>query len=90
MPDSSMLYPLSMMVLALSFVPAVKLCLKPMLWSKYRDADLFIVAALTIYATLIAIAWQNFPWLLPYAAVFAAILMVYFWWRVRPAYGVNR
>ena len=85
-----MAYLISVTVLILSALPSAKLCLQPVLWSQYRGVVQSLVAILTLYAVLIFTAWQNFPWVLPYAATVAIILAGFFWWRSRPNFGVKR
>ncbi len=85
-----MIYPLSVAVLILTAFPATRLCLQPLLWSQYRRVGLALVTVLAVYALFIAAAWLSFPWVLPYAAIAAAIPAVFFWWRSRPYYGVKK
>lgn len=81
---------LPVLVLVISAIPATRLCLQPALWAHYRGKGLTILAALAIYALLIITAWHSFPWTLPWAAAFAAIPTIFFWWRARPGYGVRK
>jgi cytochrome P450 len=85
-----MIVPLSVAVLAITAFPATRLCLQPLLWSQYRRVGLALVTVLAVYALFIVAAWRNFPLVLPYAAIAAAIPAVFFWWRSRPYYGVKK
>jgi cytochrome P450 len=51
---------------------------------------LALVTVLAVYALFIVAIWRNSAWILPYAAIVAAIPTVFFWWRSRPNYRVKK
>jgi len=85
-----MIYMISIAVLVLSAIPAVKLCFQPALWSQFRSMGFILIAILTFYVTGIVITWQFFPWLLPYVAFVIGLPAIFAWWRARSAYGTNK
>ena len=80
---------LSLSILAIAVIPALKLCTGSFLWTYHRNEAYLVILAISVYWIFIAALWHFYPRLLPFMATAAAIPTVFFWWRARPAYGVK-